>query len=43
MDERRTTQGARELHMLMGLTFLVVGMMALVALWMYWIAPTLLR
>ena len=30
------------LDLVMGLTFLVVGLMALVAVWMYWIAPQLL-
>ena len=33
---------AHGLELVMGLTFLVVGLMALLAAWMYWIAPALL-
>ena len=38
-EVRTKTHG---LELVMGLTFLVVGLMALVAVWMYWIAPQLL-
>ena len=31
-----------DLELVLGLTFLIVGLMALVAVWMYWIAPALL-
>jgi hypothetical protein len=31
------------LALVLGLTFAVTGLMALVAAWMYWIVPSLLR